>query len=109
MSIDTTFKPISRTYAVDNSAALQIPEAVANGGQMSFRVRSIAAATQYLAWGATAPAAPTAPAVGTPKINTLGIAAGATIYLELPANSFLIGSIVTTCFEITAGFGGSGG
>jgi hypothetical protein len=109
MSIDTTFKPMSMTYAVDNTAAVQIKEA-SQIGAVTFRIRAVTA-SGYISWGGSGVAAATAPAIGSPKPNTLGVTLGAVVYLELPSNSFFIGNaaFATSGFEVTAGQGGVGG
>jgi hypothetical protein len=112
MSIDTTFKPLGNTYAVDNSAAVQIPNAGMQG-ITTFRIRNLStSAAVYVAWGRTAPAAPAAPALGAPIANAIGISPGGTLYLEVPANSFFIASTALAGpggVEITGGIGGVGG
>ena len=108
MSIDTTFQPKTQTYAVDNTAAVQLTEA-AQVGALTFRIRNINAAAIYVAWGVTAPAAPTAPAIGTPKPRTMGIPIGGVLYIEVPPASFFIASAVAPALEITGGQGGVGG
>jgi len=105
MSIDTTFHPITQTVLV-GAAAVQ----VATDTQLdanTFRVRCLVAA--YLTWGnkSTITAAG-APAAGVPVMNTIGMAAGGVMYVEVPANSFFIAS-AAAAFEITGGKGGVGG
>lgn len=109
MSIDTTFKPMTPTYAVDNTAAVQVREALASG-VVTFRIRALTA-SGYIAWGGAAVAAPTAPAIGAPKVNTLGVTLGQALYIEAPPNSFFIGNaaFATSGFEVTGGQGGTGG
>lgn len=110
MSVDTTFQPKTGLLVVDNTAAAQIPGA-SQLGVTTFRCVA-RVANCYLAWGVTAPAAPAAPAgVGYGKINTIGLTVGVACYLELPANSFFIGSaaFATANVEITGGQGGVGG
>jgi hypothetical protein len=109
MSIDSTFKPATMTYAVDNTAPVQIKEAQGSGVS-SFRIRALVA-SGYIAWGNASVAAPTAPTIGSPKPNTVGVTLGVPLYLEVPANSFFIGNAVfaTSGFEVTGGEGGNGG
>ena len=114
MSIDSTFKPMTANYAVDSSAAVRINEAQGSGVS-SFRIRNTTAANAvaYVAWGPSAAATPAAnaaaPAVGTPKVNSAGIPANGVVYLEVPANSFFIGSAAAPNLEICGGEGGNGG
>jgi hypothetical protein len=111
MSIDTTFHPITETYVVDNTVAVQIKGANQRGAT-TFRVRNISTSTAaYVAWGPTAPAAPVAPvALGVQPGNMLGIPPSSTLIIEVPANSFFIASVVfatgSTGLEITGGIGG---
>jgi hypothetical protein len=108
MSIDTTFAPKTQTYAVDNTAAVQLTEA-GQVGATTFRVRNINAAAIYFSWGAkSAGLAAAAPAIGAPKANTIGLAIGGIIYIEVPPNSFFIASAVAPALEITGGMGGVG-
>lgn len=105
MSIDTTFHPITQTVLV-GAAAVQ----VATDTQLdanTFRVRCLVAA--YLTWGNNSSiTAKGAPAAGVPVMNTIGMAAGGVMYVEVPANSFFIAS-AAAAFEITGGKGGVGG
>lgn len=111
MSIDTTFKPMTPTYAVDNTAAVQIKEAQ-QMGCATFRIRAVTA-SGYISWGNSGVAAPTAPALGASGMreNTLGVTLGTPIYIEVPAGSFFIGNaaFATSGFEVTGGQGGVGG
>lgn len=114
MSIDSTFKPATMNYAVDNTAPVQLVEALGSG-VVSFRIRNLTAANAvaYVAWGrsaaATVAANAAAPAIGTPKANSQSIPANGTLYLEVPANSFFIGSAAAPNLEICGGEGGNGG
>lgn len=110
MSIDTTFKPMTPTYAVDNSAAVQIKEAQQLGATC-FRIRNLAAGgtTIYVSWGQqSAGLAAVAPALGAPKVNTIGIPGNLVTHIEAPCNSFFIASAVAPALEITGGVGGTG-
>jgi len=110
MSIDTTFKPLTETYFVDNSAAVQIPGANQRG-VTTFRIRNSSAGgtTAYIAWGPKAAGlAAVAPTLGAPSPNTIGISGNITVNIEVPCNSFFIGSSATNTFEITGGTGGTG-
>lgn len=109
MSIDTTFHPMTQTYAVDNTAAVQIKEAQQLGAT-TFRIRALVA-SGYIAWGNSSVAAPTAPTIGSPKVSTIGVTLGVPVYIEVPSTVFFIGNAVfaTSGFEITAGLGGVGG
>src|SRR5690242_12792085 len=106
MTNNTTFKPLAPTFVV-STAAVQSTGADLALGVISFRVRCIAAAAAYLTWGGSGVASVT-PAAGTPAVNTIGVAPGAVVYLEIPAGSFFVAS-AATAFEVTPGQGGSGG
>ena len=112
MSIDTTFHPITETYAVDNSAAVQIKGA-AQRGATTFRIRPIAVTggqVVYVAWGPQAAGlVATPPTLGSPSPNTICINALATVVIEVPPNSFFIANTAFTTpggVEITGGIGG---
>lgn len=112
MSVDTTFKPMTPTYAVDNSAAVQIKEAQ-QAACVTFRVVA-KTASGYLSWGQTSSvAAPTAPALGASGMreNTIGVLLNVPVYIEVPPGSWFIGNaaFATSGFEITGGQGGTGG
>lgn len=108
-SINPVFQPFTPTYAVDNSAAVQIAEAGQSTATV-FRIRAITA-SGYISWGAkSSVAAPSAPSAAGQKFpNTIGVTLGQSVYLELPPNSYFIGSAAfgTGSFEITGGQGGS--
>lgn len=117
MSIDTTFHPVTETYAVGNAAAVQIPNA-AGRGVTTFRIRNIApsnATVAYITWAPTAAQAlaqaAALPALGAPSI-IFGVAGNVTTAIEVPANSFFASNVpfvaATTGFEITGGIGGTG-
>jgi hypothetical protein len=118
MSIDTTFHPITETYAVGNAAAVQIPGAAARGAT-TFRLRNATlsnASVTYVAWGPNAAALVAQGAVpptlgGPPSVNTIGIAGNVTTTIEVPPNSFFICSTAyvagTAGIEITGGTGGA--
>lgn len=114
MSIDSTFKPATGNYAVDNSVAAQVVEAQGSGVS-TFRIRNTTAASAvaYVSWGRTAAltlaANAAAPAIGTPKVNSIGIPPNGVVYIEVPANSFFIGSAAAPNLEICGGQGGTGG
>jgi hypothetical protein len=110
VSIDTTFQPKTDTYAVDNTAAVQIKEA-GQVGAITFRIRALIA-SGYISWGTTnAVTSKGAPAIGTPVSNTIGVTLNVPVYLELPPNTWFIGNaaFATSGFEITGGQGGAGG
>ncbi len=108
MSVDTTFKPIGATAFVPATTATVRP--VDSGAYLSvttFRVRCVIAG--YLNWGSQSTlGAAVAPTAGNPSPNTIGMAANAVAYLEVPANSYFRGDGTAT-FEITPGTGGTGG
>lgn len=114
MSIDSTFKPATANYAVDSTAPVQIIEAQGSG-VVSFRIRNVTAANAvaYVSWGrtvaSTLAANAAAPALGTPKVNSIGIPANGVLYIEVPANSFFVGSAAAPNLEICGGEGGNGG
>lgn len=104
MSIDTTFRPLGPTQLV---GVTPLQAADLSSGCSTFRVRCLVAG--YLSWGSSsAVTAKGAPAAGSPVADTLGMAAGAVAYLELPYNSWFI-SNVAAAFEVTPGQGGTGG
>lgn len=108
-SINPVFQPLTPTYAVDDSAAVQVAEA-GQAGATVFRIRAITA-SGYIAWGVKSTiSAPTAPSAAGQKLpNTIGVTLGQSVYLELPPDSFFIGSAVfgTGSFEVTGGQGGA--
>ena len=114
MGVDTTFKALTPTYAVDNSAVLTI-----DGGQLgvtSWRIRAVLV-NGYIAavpsgGGAAAPATPVAPAIGTPAPNVYGVSTNQPLYLEgLGPKVQFKGNAAygTSYFEVTGGQGGVGG
>jgi hypothetical protein len=112
MGIDTTFQPKTPTYAVDNTAAVTIDGR--QNGVTSWRIRAVTAAG-YVRWsqgGTTAPAAATAPVIGTPVANEIGVNLGQTVYIEgIGAWIQFIGNaaFATSSVEVTGGQGGCGG
>ena len=107
-SINPLWQPMTLTYAVDSSAAVQIPGA-GQAGATSFRIRAVTA-SGYIAWNNKATGfTAAAPTLGAPVANCIGVNLGETVYLELPPNSYFIGNAAfgTGSFEITAGQGGS--
>jgi hypothetical protein len=118
MGVDTTFQPKTPTYAVDSSAAVVIDGR--SVGVTSWRIRFIMATpvvggTGYIKWAqgnASAPSAATAPVLGTPVANELGVNLGQTLYIEgIGGWLQFIGNaaIATSNFEVTGGQGGCGG
>ena|ERR1700728_4587473 len=118
MGVDTTFQPKTPTYAVDSSAAVVIDGR--QDGVTSWRIRLVevtpaVGGTAYIKWAngnATAPTAPTAPVLGTPVVNTLGVNLGQTLYIEgVGAWLQFIASVAIAAanFEVTGGQGGTGG
>jgi hypothetical protein len=108
MAIDTTFKPLTATFALASGTALQPVPKDASSGVNSFRIKNTGAARAYINWGLAAPGVPVAPAVGVPVPNSVGLEAAGTIYLDLPQSVFFNCSAAAT-FEITPGSGGTGG
>jgi hypothetical protein len=112
MGVDTTFQPKTPTYAVDNTAAVVIDGR--QDGVTSWRIRAVTAGG-YIKWAggnATAPTAPSAPVIGTPVPNELGVNLGQTLYIEgVGAWLQFIGNAAyaTSYFEVTGGQGGCGG
>lgn len=111
MSIDTTFHPITPTFAFDNSAVLTMPDD--QTGYTTYRIRALTA-SGYFHWAprnSPAPAAAVAPALGAPQPNTLGVTLNVPFYVELPPGAQFIGNatFATSGFEITGGIGGVGG
>ena len=121
MSVDTTFQPKTPTYIVDSSAAVVIDGR--QDGVTSWRIQALGAAgaqtapvaglIRWASGSASAPAAPPAAvALGTPLVNTAGVNAGQTLYLDgigawlqfIGNNAFATGS-----FAVTGGQGGCGG
>lgn len=108
MSIDTTFKPIGATALV-GVTAVQVCDKGAYLGVITFRVRCVNAAAQYLTWGSQSGVASAgAPTAGSPVQNTIGMAPGAVAYLDVPAASYFISGSAAS-FEVTGGTGGTGG
>lgn len=108
MSIDSTFKPMTATYQVDSTGAVQIKEAK-DAGASSFRLRNVNAAAAYVTWGGSGVTSKGAPVLGTPSVNTIGIPIGGVAYIEVPPASFFIASVAAPAVEITGGEGGNGG
>ncbi len=112
MSIDTTFQPKTVTVAVDNTAGgVAIPGAK-QVGVTTFRIVALTA-SGYISWGPPSkpPAAPVAPTIGTPAMNTVRVLLNVPLYLEVPPDSVFIGNaaFATSGFEVTGGQGGVGG
>ena len=104
MSVDTTFTPLTPTFLVGVSQ-IQVAPKDLGSAVSTYRVRCLTAA--YLTWGPTGVTALGAPgAGGTP--NTIGLATGGVIYLQVPPGVFFISSVAAS-FEITGGQGGCGG
>ncbi len=111
MGIDTTFQPKTPTYAVDSSAAVYIDGR--QSGVSSWRIRAIKV-SGYLKWsqGQTTPGAGTAPTLGNPVANEVGVTFGQTVYIEgIGANLSFQGDnlFATSSFEVTGGQGGCSG
>jgi hypothetical protein len=103
MSIDTTFKPFSPSFAVASGAPVQSAAPV---GVTTFRiVNTTAAAAARVSWGKTAALTPVPAAPGP---NSILIQLGGVLYIEVPGDSFFNVSAAATV-EITGGQGGVGG
>jgi hypothetical protein len=120
VGVDTTFQPKTPTYTVDSSAAVLIDGRQA--GVTSWRIRALGATgaaagiSGFIKWapGGTgnAPSAATAPVLGTPTPNQVGVNAGQTLYLEgMGGWLYFIGNAAyaASSFEVTGGQGGCGG
>jgi hypothetical protein len=122
MGIDTTFRPCTPTYAVDSSAAVAID--ARQLGVSTWRIRAVglvaasgsAATSVYVKWASptgSAPTAPSAPALGAPAPNVIGVNIGQTVYVEgIGADlQFIASGLYATpaYVEITGGQGGCGG
>lgn len=114
MSIDTAFQPKGQTFGLTNSAAQVIPTGspLSTAGMVSFRILSVGTTAQRLGWGtASASTSSAAPAAGA-AVQSISVAGGAVITLELPATTFFISSAAyvagTSGFEITPGQGVTG-
>jgi len=104
VSVDTTFKPIGATYTVSTSAIQVGGSPQSNpGGISTYRVRSLTA-NGYISWGSTSAVTATAPAVGSPQMNTMGMTTNQVEHFEIPYGSWFIG---TAAFEVTPGIGGT--
>jgi hypothetical protein len=109
MSVDTTFKPLSSTFLIGVTATQVINSGAVTAGANTMRIQNILTTRQYLTWGPSSTVtAAGAPAAGAPVPNTIGLAGGESIYLEIPPTSYLIANIAAA-FEVTAGTGGVGG
>ena len=121
MAIDTTFQPKTSTFVVDSSVAVTIDGR--QQGVTSWRIQALGAigapgtpVAGYITYGQGGKAAPSAPtaalALATPVVNTLGVNAGQTLYIEgIGAWVQFIGSVAfaTGSFAVTGGQGGCGG
>jgi hypothetical protein len=109
MSVDTVFQPKGPTFGLTNTAAQVIPPGTGPGGMVSFRIQCVGTAAQRIGWGPTsASTSSSAPAAGA-SANSISLAGGAVITLELPASTFFISSAAyvagTSGFEVTPGQG----
>jgi hypothetical protein len=121
MGVDTTFQPKTPTYVVDSSAPVIIDGR--QDGVTSWRIQAIGATgapgtpvAAFIKWASGGAAAISAPAaavaLGTPVVNTLGVNAGQTLYIEgVGAWLQFISSVVfaTGSLLVTGGQGGCGG
>lgn len=115
-SINTTFQPMTDMVVVDNTAPVQIKDAQQKGCS-SFRLVA-RVANCYVAWGrqaaglaAAAPAAVGPAAMTAGQGGIIGLTVGVPCYIEVPPDSFFVGSAVfaTANVEIIGGIGGVGG
>jgi hypothetical protein len=106
MSIDTVFQPKYGTSLVGTSAVQIFPAGTGPLGMVSFRLCNTAATVNRIGWGTTSAgasaAAPTG-ATSTTIANSINIAIGGTVTLELPASIWLIASAASV--EVTPGQG----
>lgn len=106
MSIDTAFQPKGSTVLLGVSAAQIITPGTGPLGMVSFRCCNTAATVNRLGWGDTAAKASAAAPTGTTPAtaaNSINIAIGGTVTLELPSSIFLIASAAS--IEVTPGQG----
>lgn len=114
MSVDTTFQPKGPTFGLTNSAAQAVPTGTPlyNAGMISFRILSVGTSAQRIGWASTsAGASSAAPSAGA-SAQSISVAGGAVITLELPATTYFISSAAyvagTSGFEVTPGQGVTG-
>lgn len=106
MSIDTAFQPKGPTVLVGTSAAQVTPPGTGPGGMVSFRCCNTAATINRIGWGDTQAKASAAAPTGTTQAtsaNSINIAIGGTVTLELPATIWLVASAASV--EVTPGQG----
>ncbi len=114
MSVDTAFQPKVPTFGLTNAAAQVVPSGnpLFNGGMVSFRILSVGTTAQRLGWGVTAAGTSSAAPAAGASAQSISVAGGAVITLELPATTFFISSAAyvagTSGFEITPGQGVTG-
>lgn len=109
MAYDGAFTPRGPTVLIGT-----VPTQVVSGDNVAptaYRIRNLSAAAAYLGWATPLPlnATPTigtvsAPVLGTPSPNILGLGPGAVEVLYLGANAWFKASAATT-FEVTPGEG----
>ena len=99
----TAFAADTNTYFVGTTST-QCASTTKNNIQ-SFRVRNLAAVTQYITWGATSGVTSVgAPVQGTPSANTIGLLPNSVETITAPSNAWFIASSATG-FEVTPGEG----
>lgn len=106
MSIDTAFQPKFPTALVGTSAVQVIPPGTGPSGMVSFRCCNTAATVNRIGWGTTSAGTSAAAPTGAAPANTansINIAIGGSVTLELPASVFLIASAASV--EVTPGQG----
>lgn len=106
MSIDTAFQPKGPTVLLGVTAAQVFPPGSGPLGMVSYRLCNTAATVNRVGWGDTATkASAAAPSGTTPatSANSINIAIGGTVTLELPASIWLIA--LAASVEVTPGQG----
>ena len=111
MSIDVPFQPKSQTFGLTNAAAQAVAtgSTLASAGMVSFRIFSVGTSAQRIGWGDTAAKTSSAAPSAGAFAQSMAVAGGVAITLELPASTFFISSAAyvagTSGFEITPGQG----
>lgn len=108
---NSAFTPSGDTVLVDASGPAFVGLPRSNIGATSYRIRNVTSSAAYFAWRpsnatGTVPTgmAATAPVVGTPAINTIGMISTSVEVFVLPQNCWFIASASAT-FEVTPGEG----
>lgn len=106
MSVDTAFQPKYPTSLVGTGAVQVIPPGTGPSGMMSFRCTNTNAAAIRLGWATSSAAASSAAPTGATQAtiaNSINIAIGGTVTLELPSTTWFIASAASV--EVTPGQG----